>query len=149
MDKYNLHALVRNGYVLCEICRGMYGLPQAGILACEQLVNILAPFRYAPTRHTPGLWRHKMRPISFSLCVDNFGIKYVGHKHSKHLLAALHTQYEVTTDWTDSMYLGITFKWYYINRTCDLSMPEYIATALHWFQYPPPNRPENSPHCHK
>ena len=23
MDKYDLHALVRNGYVLCEICRGM------------------------------------------------------------------------------------------------------------------------------
>ena len=75
MEKYNLHALVRNEYVLYEICRGMCGLPQAGIIAYEQLVKILAPFGYALTRHTPGLWRHKTRPIPFSLCVNYFVIK--------------------------------------------------------------------------
>ena len=63
-------------------------------------------------------------------------------------MAALNTQYEVTTDWTRSMYLGITLKWYYINRTCDISMPEYIAAALHRFQHPLPNRPEHSTHRH-
>ena len=89
MDKYKLHDLVRNGYVLCEICQGMYGLPQAGIIAYEQRVQVLAPFRYAPARHTPGLWRHNTRPITFSLCVNNFGIKYVGRQHANHLLAAL------------------------------------------------------------
>ena len=110
MDEYDLHALVRNGYVLCEIRRGMYGLPQAGILAYEQLVKILAPFGYAPTRHTPGLWQHKTRPISFSLCVDDFGINMSAREHAGHLLADLHTQYEVTTDWTGSTYIGITLK---------------------------------------
>jgi hypothetical protein len=28
-------------------------------------------------RSTPGLWTHVSRPISFTLVVDNFGIKYV------------------------------------------------------------------------
>ena len=31
MDVYGLHDKVKNGYVYCEIVRGMYGLPQAGI----------------------------------------------------------------------------------------------------------------------
>ena len=139
MEEYDLHALVRNGYMLCQIRRGLYSLSQTGILAYDQLVKILATSGYAPTRHTPGLWRHKTRPISFSLCVDNFGIKYVGRKHAKHLLTSLQTQYEVNTDWTGSTYLGITLKWYYINLTCDLSMPGYIADKLHWFQNPLPN----------
>ena len=117
----------------------MYGLPQAGILSYEQLVKILAPFGYAPTCHTPGLWRHKTRHISFSPCVDDFSIKYVGCKHAEHLLTALHTQYKVTTDWTGSMYLVITLKWNYINRTSDISIPGYIAAALHRFQHPLPN----------
>ena len=148
MDKYNLHALVHNGYVLCEILHGMYGLTQAGILAYGQLIKILAPFGYAPTHHTPGLWRHKMRPLYFSLCIDDFGIKYVGREHAKHLIAALHTQYEATTDWTGSTYLGITLKWDHINRTCDISMTGYIAAALHRFHHPIPNWPEHSPHRH-
>ena len=67
MDEYDLHAIVRSRYVLCEIRRGMYSLPQADILAYYQLVKILSPFGYAPTRHTPGLRQHKMRPISFPL----------------------------------------------------------------------------------
>ena len=37
MDLYGLHDKVKNGYVYCEIVRGMYGLPQAGILANKLL----------------------------------------------------------------------------------------------------------------
>jgi hypothetical protein len=33
MDEYNLHALVHNGYLYVEVRKGMYGLPQAGLLA--------------------------------------------------------------------------------------------------------------------
>ena len=141
MDKYNLHVLVCNGYVLCEILHGMYGLPQAGILACKQLVNILAPFGYAPTFHTTGLWKQEMRSIYFSLCVDDFGIKYVGREHVGHLLEALHTQYEPTSNWNFSMYLGITMKWEYTNRPCDLSITGHIDAVLHRFHHPIPNEP--------
>jgi hypothetical protein len=99
MKHYNLAALAKNGYVFVEIRKGMYGLPQAGILATnERLVKHLAPFGYHPTPHTPGLFTHKTRPISFTLVVDDFGIKYVGRKHAEHHIAAIKSLYTVTTN---------------------------------------------------
>ena len=77
IDQYNLLPLVRNGYVYIEIQRSMYGLPQTGILANNQLTEHLEPKGYYQCRHTLGLWRHKWRPILFSLVVDDFGIKYI------------------------------------------------------------------------
>ena len=59
IDAYNLLGIVHNGYVYCEIQRGVYGLPQAGKLAYNQLVRQLDPHGYVPCCHTPGLWRHK------------------------------------------------------------------------------------------
>ena len=148
MDEYKLHDLVRNGYVLCEICCGMYSLPQSGIIAYEQLLQVLSPFLYAPARHTPGLWRHMTLKITFSLCIDNFGIKYIGRQHVDHLLAALKDKYEATTDWTGGTYLGITIKWDYEKQTCDLSMPGYIKAALHCSQHTILTHSEHSPHQH-
>ena len=62
---YKLHDIIHNGKVYMEIRRGMYGLPQAGILAEQQLIRFLGRYSYAPVRHTPGLWRHTWRSISF------------------------------------------------------------------------------------
>jgi hypothetical protein len=56
----------------------MYGLKQAGLLVNQLLQTRLAPFVYYPGRHTPGLWLHTTRPITFSLIVDDFAAKYVG-----------------------------------------------------------------------
>ena len=89
IDQYTLLPLVRNGYVYIEIQRGMYGLPQAGILANNQLTERLEPKGYYQCRYTPGLWRHKCRPILFSLAVDDFGIKYAGKEHADHLIASI------------------------------------------------------------
>ena len=39
IDEYNLRSQVDDkGYIFCEVHRGMYGLPQAGLLAQEQLI---------------------------------------------------------------------------------------------------------------
>jgi hypothetical protein len=39
IDLYNLQNKANhNGIVHCEVCRGMYGLPQAGIIAQELLM---------------------------------------------------------------------------------------------------------------
>ena len=61
-----------------RIKRGMYGLPQAGILANKLLAKRLAKHCYYQVQHTPGLWRHVSRPIAFALVVDDFLIKYEG-----------------------------------------------------------------------
>jgi hypothetical protein len=37
--QYNLRDIAHNGYVYLEIRKGMYGLPQAGILANQLLVK--------------------------------------------------------------------------------------------------------------
>jgi hypothetical protein len=64
VQKYNLNALAVDGWVYIEIRKGMYGLKQAGLLAKQLLQTRLAPFRYYPGHHTPGLWLHRTRPIS-------------------------------------------------------------------------------------
>ena len=86
----------------------MYGLPQAGLLAQEQLEERLNAEGYYQSTLVPGLWTHKWRPIQFSLVVDNFGVKYEGKEHAKHLLEVLERHYTVTTDWDGKKYIGIT-----------------------------------------
>eukprot|EP00804_Cyclotella_cryptica_P003418 CCRYP_018558-RA/>CCRYP_018558-RA protein AED:0.36 eAED:0.21 QI:0/0/0/1/1/0.83/6/0/1396 len=74
IDQYDLRAKAKNGFVYMEIRRAMYGLPQAGILANKLLRQRLAKYGYYKVAHTPGLWKHLSRPISFTLVVDDFGI---------------------------------------------------------------------------
>jgi hypothetical protein len=57
--------------------QAVWGLPQAGILANKCLCHKLAPFGYYKSTNTPGLWRHKSKPITFALVVDNFGVKFM------------------------------------------------------------------------
>jgi hypothetical protein len=98
VQNYNLNALAVDGWVYIEIRKGMYGLKQVGLLANQLLQTRLAPFGYYPARHTPGLWLHKTRPISFTLVVDDFAVKYVGKQHAEHLQNALLQTYELTTN---------------------------------------------------
>jgi hypothetical protein len=77
IQQCNINALAVDGWVYIEIRKGVYGLKQAGILANQLLQTRLAPFGYYPARHTPGLWLHKTRPISFTLVVDDLAVKYM------------------------------------------------------------------------
>jgi hypothetical protein len=67
IDKYGLNDLAVDGKLYIDIQEGMYGLPQAGILASEMLQRHLAQDGYRPTNHTHGLWTHDTRLITFSL----------------------------------------------------------------------------------
>eukprot|EP00804_Cyclotella_cryptica_P028183 CCRYP_011053-RC/>CCRYP_011053-RC protein AED:0.33 eAED:0.33 QI:0/0/0/1/0/0/2/0/415 len=131
IDQYHLRKKVKNRYVYMEIRRAMYGLPQAGILANKLLKQRLAKHGYYKVVHTPGLWKHTTRPISFTLIVDNFGIKYVGKEHAEHLLNALQQHY--------------TLDWDYLNKTVDISMPGYIKKVLQRFRHEC-SKPQHSPY---
>jgi hypothetical protein len=100
VNKYNLNALAVDDWVCIDIRKGMYGLNQEGLLANQLLQTRLAPFGFYPARHIPGLWLHKTRPISFSLVVDDFTVRYVVKQHDDHLQNALLKTYELTTYWT-------------------------------------------------
>ena len=144
---YKLHDIVHNGKVYMEIRRGMYGLPQAGILAEKQLICFLGRYGYAPVHHTPGLWRHTWRPISFCLVVDDFGVKYIGKEHTDHLIQCLRNHYqEIDIDWNGNRFCGVHLDWDYNQRTCSLSMPSYVTNALHKFQHPTPQKTQDSPY---
>jgi hypothetical protein len=145
-EAYNLPPFVHNGYVYIEIHRGMYGFPQAGIPAQQLLQKRLATHGHRPCRHTHGLWKHDTRPTMFTLVVDNFGVKYVNQPDAQHLVDAISKSYTTTQDWTTGgVYCGVTLEWNYVNHTVDLSMPGYVANALHKFQHPTPTRPAHAP----
>ncbi len=55
IEEYDLRNKVNaNGNVHCEVRRGMYGLPQAGIIAQELLEKRLLKAGYTQSKVTPG-----------------------------------------------------------------------------------------------
>jgi len=135
-----------DGYVYCEIRKGMYGLPQAGIIAQELLAKRLIDHGYSQSETTPGLWKHEWRPIMFSLVVDDFGVKYVGEEHAEHLLKTIQKYYQCSVEKEGERYCGLTIKWDYPNKKVHISMPKYIENALKSFQHPPPIVKQHQPH---
>jgi hypothetical protein len=131
-----------------KIQKGMYGLPQAGILAQELLEKCLNKHGYHQSPITPGLWGHIFCPISFTLCVNNFGIKYVGREHVEHLSGIPKEHYKCSQDWSGACYLGMTINWDYINKNVHVSMLDYVLEALICFHHAPPAKPQHHPYPH-
>jgi hypothetical protein len=126
----------------------MYGLKQAARLAFDNLVKLLEPNGYYPICASPGLWKHTTRPTLFTLCVDDFGIKYTSNEDATHLLNAIGQNYKYSVDRTGNNYLGLVLNWNYKDKWIENSMPTYIAKALHKFQHTPPTKPQDPPHDH-
>jgi hypothetical protein len=145
IDQYALRDKAHKCLVLVEISKGMYGLPQAIILALNQLKTHLTTHDYALYTHNPGIWTHSTWDITFSLVFDDFGIKYTNRDDAMHLLTALEELCTFTTDWTGSLYLSVTLNWDYTHSTVDISMPGYVAKALERFKHTPTRRDKHSP----
>jgi hypothetical protein len=149
IEHYNLRdKATPDGYIYCEIQKGMYGLPQAGIIAQQLLEERLEKHGYRQSKTTPGLWKHDTRPITFTLVVDDFGVKYVGEENAQHLLDAVRQYYKCSCDWVGERYCGITIKWDYDGRKVHLAMPGYLPKALTRFKHPIPTKPQDQPYPH-
>ena len=145
-QQYGLYDKVSpDNYVYCEVRKGMYGLKQAARLAFDRLVKKLAPHGYKPDRYAPGFWTHNTRPTVFTLCVDDFGIKYCSRDDADHLIKAIQSAYQCKIDWNGTNYLGMTLDWHYDKKYVDVSMPNYITKVLERLQHPKPARPQFSP----
>lgn len=146
----------KNGCVIAECRKCVYGLPQSGILANKYLEKRLNEYGYYQSNHTNGLWMHKTRKIQFALAVDDFGIKYQDYKDVQHLKAALSAIdpetgkpiFEVTEDIKGERFLGLRMDWDYENRLVHVSIPGYVAAALTRFQHSKPSKPQNQPYPH-
>lgn len=149
IDEYDLEKYAHNGWVYYQLSRCMYGLKQAGILSNELLATRLFTHGYYQCATTPGLWRHKWRPVIFALIVDDFGVQFTGRHHAEHLMSALEEHYQVTTDWAGTKFAGIDLAWDYAKRICRLTMDGYITDVRVRFGHPDPKKPQHSPHKHR
>jgi hypothetical protein len=105
VDQYNLSKHHKDGWVYLEMRQAVWGLPQAGILANKKVRQKLAPFGYHECVKTPGLWKHDSRPLTFTLVVDDFGVKYESKEDAD---ASIKSTYKLTEDWTGNLYCDIS-----------------------------------------
>ena len=116
IDEYDPTTHPCNGWVYFKILRVWYGLPQADKLSNYILRILLKKSGYYEATTTPGLWRHKLHPIIFGLIVDNFGIEYVGKRHTQHLLHTLQEHYTITIDCEEKKFAGVDLDWKYADK---------------------------------
>jgi hypothetical protein len=149
IKEYNLQELVtEDGYVYCGINNGMYGLPQAGIIAQELLAERLSKHGYHQSKIIPELWTHETRPTAFTLVVDDFAIKIMSENNADHVINTLKKYYTIMVDKDAAKYIGLTIKWDYENGKVHMFMPGYLAKAMTRFKHETPNKIQNSLHCH-
>ena len=120
---YKIKDIEDDGYVYCDIQRGMYGLAEAGVLDNKLLPSRLEREGYYQCQFTSSLWRHTWRPITFTLVVEYFGVKFEGECHANHLKNCLEKYYEVSIDWSGSLFFGIHLDWNYEKGYVNTSMP--------------------------
>ena len=75
-----------------------------------------------------------MRPIYFTLAVDDFCVNYVREEHAQHLLDVVKQCHKVTDDLVTekqgSKFIDVTLEWGYEKPRVHLSMPGYVPEAL-------------------
>ena len=146
-NEYPELTIEKDGHVYFEARKGIYGLKEAGLIAFQHLVQNLKPYGYEPVKYTPGLWKHNSRPTTFTLCVDDFGIKYFSKEDALHLVNAVRQNYEITVDWSGSLYCGFNLDWNYEKGWVDVSMKGYVKRALKRFGHVPSStRTQHAPH---
>ncbi len=91
--------------------KGMYALPQAGIIAQELLADRLTKHGYMQSKIIPGFWKQATKPICFTLVVNNFAVKYTREQDAEHLISALKKEYDITINQTTIKYIRLTIKW--------------------------------------
>jgi hypothetical protein len=138
IDEYTLNTFAYNNpkgkaVVLFEVTMGMYGLPHAGYLAQEELKKFLLTHNFIECPHTPACYKHKSRPIQFSLVVDDFGVQYTHESDAQFLIDILKTKYELTVDWGGAKYIGLNLRWDYAARTLAVSMDGYAMKGVKQF----------------
>ena len=89
-----------------------------------------------------------MATISFTLVVEDLGVKYINKNNVNHLTSILKQDYKIGTNWEGTQYLGLTLNLDYVKRKVHLSMPGYIKNALIRFSHKLPNKPQLQPHPH-
>ena len=81
------------------VIQGCYWLPQSGKLVHDLLSKRLHKEGYYETATTPGMWRHRWRPIHSVLIVDDFGVEYVRKTDANYRTKIMKTHNKISQDW--------------------------------------------------
>ena len=130
IKQYQLELLAVDGFVYARINKAWYGLKQGGKIAHDDLVDHLRKHGYVRSGSTDGLFKHITRKISFTLVVDDFGIKYERQEDVDHLLKIMRMKYTFKVDMEAKQYIGIHLDWNYAKRELICSMKGYVQQAL-------------------
>lgn len=115
IEHYNLEPLEVDRYVYARINRAWYGLKKGGMIAHDDLVQHLKQHGYVRAGITDGLFTHITWDISFTLLVDDFGIKYVKKEDVEHLIRVMREKYTFKVDFDAKQYIQIYLDWNYKN----------------------------------
>ena len=108
----------------------MLGLKQVGAIINLHLAAYLTKHGYMQAKHTPSLLKYTHLPISFTLLVDDFRVKYISNIVPYYLIKVLKMQYTISIDWIGSNYLGLTLEWDYKSGYVTISIPKYVVKVL-------------------
>jgi hypothetical protein len=109
IDIYKLRDIVHNGYVFVRIQKGMYGLPQAGIIAQQLLEQCLQANGYQQSKINPGFLDARLAPYLFCTLCGQLWHQICRKEHADHLIQTLRGHYEISMDWNGWHYIGLTF----------------------------------------
>ena len=73
----------------------MHGLKQATILAYQLVVKRLAAESYCPIPLTNGHFKQNIRNTVFSLCGNDFSVKYHSQQGLQHLILTLYKYHDI------------------------------------------------------
>ena len=144
---FHVAHLAESDAVIWEVVKGIYGLPQAGMLAQKAIIRLLEQHDYVQCRNTPCLFMHQTHNIQFVLWVDDFLVKYPKDQPAlaHDLIAALRSKYRLKVDWQGRQYLGYHIRRNRARSSLTISMPNYVQQALADLKYVPTGRVTNSP----
>jgi len=126
INKYNIDHLIDNEFIIGEISKGIYRLPQFGWLAYDKLAKHLTIRGFTPTLHPSGLFKQQTTNVTFFLVVDDFGIKFIHQEDAQHLVDHLNKYYKTTVNWNRKLFCDMRLEWDYIDRTVVLDIPNYV-----------------------
>ena len=109
MMEFDLQQYADNGNVLFQVDGTMYGHPVAGRIANADLVEHLAQHGYIQDPNIPSFFENSINKVSFTLVVDDFGVKYTGVENLQDLIRVLELRYIIKVDMSGKKYVGIRF----------------------------------------
>ena len=115
-------------------------------MAYKLLLKRLAVKGYTPIPLTNGLFKHSTRKTVFTLCVDDFGVKYHSKEDLDHLMNTLKENYDISIDKEGCNYCELSIDWNCQQGYVDISMPSYVYKALKNLCIRHHYAPQHAPH---